>query len=586
MKFSQLASALAAIVCLSSLIVPSQAVDLQWTNPGTGDWSDSQNWNLERIPGAWDNIFINNGGTAVKSDGELALSHLRVGHGGTGYLILDGGKVSASDNWSDNTVVIGGRNGGVDGYGRVTVNDGGELTSWQDIRVGFNGGGKGELVLNSGTVKSGWQIFIGAGTEESVVHVDGGLLQSGIDQGGDIYVGGADQYTGKGRLNIGGDGHVNSLWNIYVGRLNGSSGVISITDSGHMEMKNALVVGHGGEGTVNLSENGTITQHGYTYIGYDAGSRGTINVSGGKFDAEKHVYVGINGAGTLNVTGGEVAISGAAVMGSYAGSTGNINLDGGVLETAVVGKGAGNGKLSFDGGTLRAGANAGADFIGNIGTIDVKANGGTVDTNGKTITIASGFSGVGTLSKTGAGSLTLAASSTLGGLTHETDTLILTAGHTLDLTGAMHIASNTVFRMEGSSTSNAFVNVGDTLTLGGGSTLVFDPTYSLIETGTLALDFSASSADINVTLLDFEGLAAGEMLKILGYTQLEDIAYGTGFDADRYFNLTNGPGYLFTWVENDGLYLTTVPEPATCALLLAGLAGVVVMAVGRHHERR
>jgi fibronectin-binding autotransporter adhesin len=143
-----------------------------------------------------------------------------------------------------------------------------------------------------------------------------------------------------------------------------------------------------------------------------------------------------SGRGTLILTGANTA----------GGGTRKTTINEGVLEiTDLDNIGGDTGALVFAGGTLRLGSGLTDDI--SLRTISFLAGGGTIDTNGVDLVLAGSVgSGIGGLTKTGAGNLTLNLAATYSG-----DTVIL--GGTLTI-GA----------------SNA-LGLGGDITLGAGATL-------------------------------------------------------------------------------------------------------------------
>ena len=302
--------------------------------------------------------------------------------------------------------------------------------------------------------------------------------------------------------------------------------------------------GAGGTSTFNLT-NGMVnaaTGAGAVNIGDQGGATGALNVSGGVFNsanttANGGIVVGNHWTGTgtntatLTVSGTGLVNTGSSTAGnglklaSGAASVGTVNLDGGVIATAKVQKGAGAGTFNFNGGTLRATA-SNAAFMSGLTNAFVKAGGAIVDTNGFDVTIgqallADAVSAGGGLTKDGAGTLTLTGANTF--------------------TGDIAINAGTL------SINSAFIADGADVSLLGGATFN----------------------------LNFAGMDSISFLFINGEAQALGTYGAIGSGADFELAALTGSGWLNV--------TAAIPEPSGCAIL-AGLAGVGV--AGARRRRR
>ncbi|WP_448097661.1 autotransporter-associated beta strand repeat-containing protein [Luteibacter yeojuensis] len=188
----------------------------------------------------------------------------------------------------------------------------------------------------------------------------------------------------------------------------------------------------------------------------------TINQGGGTFDTQANLTMGrvISGAGALKKIGAAtLTLAGAN---TYAGGTA---IDGGTLSVssdANLGNTAG--ALSLDGGTL---LNTAAFTSGR--NVALGAGGGTFTTQGD-LTLASGITGSGALTKNGNGTLVLAADNSYA--------------------GATSIASGTLQLGDGGAAGSVAGDIADN------GTLVFDrsdtSTYTGLITGTGSLEQQGS----------------------------------------------------------------------------------------------
>jgi autotransporter-associated beta strand protein len=243
----------------------------------------------------------------------------------------------------------------------------------------------------------------------------GGSVSGGASTGGNVSITGATTVDGTG--------------------FSDSRGFIDIHGN------STLTVQTGGSLTINGSSNASAQ----TQIGQNATGTSTLRVNGGSLTVSgaQGFLLGNNRAdatgvlqissGTATITAGNTTRGDARnqiTLGRSAGN-GRIDLDGGTLETGryFIRGGAGTANFNFNGGTLKALANqtAGTGWFETATTITttVKAGGAKIDTNGFDTNINtvlahdSGLGGTadGGLTKSGTGTLTLAAANTYTGAT-------------------------------------------------------------------------------------------------------------------------------------------------------------------------
>jgi autotransporter-associated beta strand protein len=313
--------------------------------------------------------------------------------GGTGGLTLNG-----TNSYTGGTTVNAGAltaTGAMSASGNILVN-GGTLTVATASLPALAG-----LV----TVASG--SFVMNGTSSNVT------LTGAVDQSG-----GAVTFTGS----AGSQGGLNGA---YV--LSGGSFYMSFGNPEYMSSAAALFSVSGG--TANIPSriwlgNGSNT--------YGIPGAGIMDVSGGSvlattygdFNVGYAVGVG-NAVSMLNVRGSgfisvpNVPVTIAAMSDNYnGGSLGQVNLSGGTLQSKGLRSSSYGGAVAtfdFDGGVLRASLSPSANFMAGLSGAYVYPAGGTIDTNGQTITInqpllaAAGYGvypgGVndGTITETGSG---------------------------------------------------------------------------------------------------------------------------------------------------------------------------------------
>jgi len=120
--------------------------------------------------------------------------------------------------------------------------------------------------------------------------------------------------TGTGEVTVDGGDALNSKY-CYVGDKAGSTGQVTADGAGTTWTSSSyLYVGHYGSGTFSISGGGTVSSQ-YGYVGTWSGSTGafTVHGAGSTWNISKLLYVGNAGDGTLEITGGGVVNSTSTV---------------------------------------------------------------------------------------------------------------------------------------------------------------------------------------------------------------------------------------------------------------------------------
>jgi len=170
-----------------------------------------------------------------------------------------------------------------------------------------------------------------------------------------------------------------------VGATAGTTGVFNIEGGSFLANFNRWVglkhfyVGFDGNGTFNVSGGwaGCIT---YTYVGGNVGSIGQMNVSGGEYWGKWNIWVGQDGSGTLNQTGGYISI-GDSTHTLRPGPNGVINLNGGetyVPRAPIV---VSPGVININGGRLCSATSVEAAITGLITSGAIVGANGSIDPN-------------------------------------------------------------------------------------------------------------------------------------------------------------------------------------------------------------
>lgn len=506
-KVSRIAGASLLSVAAASPLV---AAEVSW-NVETGDLLDPLNWVGEIAPTTGDTAVISNGGTATLSEESVTFGQIWVGQNGqgtaTGSFVQTGGALTLTGGG------VVGRQGNAVGSWTMT---GGSLTTGE-FRVG--GGG------SSGTTPAGSVGVMTVANVESVVNSSGYV---GIGSTGNGTLTLSDSATwfhnGGAVFLVGGDNNNNPLGQV------GGTGILNVRSGASLLFNGTANLGIGrntnttvttGNGTVNL-EGGSITM-----------GSGTVNLGSTQGGGQ------LGGTGTLNVRSGTLTSVNGIKLNE---GTGTVNFDGGVSIIGGIIKTMGNGvgTVNFNGGIVQA-ATTTADFFSYSGTsgtgvlnLNIRSGGMKFDTDGYSVIITQGMSGVGGLTKLGDGDLTLSG-------------VNLYSGGTVVSGGVLIVA-------EGGTTGSGAIIVQN------GGALDFDYDFTLTTAGLVLEAGSTFTLDQN---LAFAGVTiGGDVLAegVYDYTTLK-ASYGSIF-AD------GGSGQIT---------VLAVPEPSTYALLaIGGVAGLVL----------
>jgi autotransporter-associated beta strand protein/T5SS/PEP-CTERM-associated repeat protein len=432
------------------------------TLTGFGQGSGSMTVRGELRVGGGDSGSGGNGRVNVNTSGTLSVSSLlHVGtNTSTGVLNIDNGTVTSGNavyigngtiggggvtgtlNMSGGSLTkTGGENFGIgyaggNGFANIT---GGTLTNNNELWIGTGAGSKGTLTLGAGVINTSSWFSVGRQTGTGTLNVDGGTINKMNSDAafiiGDAATGTLKQTSGTILANG------SQFW---VGTGAGSNGICTMS-GGSLSVGNWFVVGrNGGTGAFSMT-GGTITKSGGGDFIVSAGgsSTGSYNVSGGTVD----VTGGVTQIGKNNLDVGVLTISGTAnfrttqmIAAVETGSTGTLNLTGGTLETPKLNGGAGTSTLNFGGGTLRATADS-PTLVSGFTTAEIQTGGASVDTQAFTTSASQAFSGTGTFTKLGSGTLNLTGDSTHTGLTQVNDGKLVVTTRFIQSAGAFTVAN-------------------------------------------------------------------------------------------------------------------------------------------------
>jgi autotransporter-associated beta strand protein len=248
--------------------------------------------------------------------------------------------------------------------------------------------------------------------------------------------------------------------------------IVTVTTGGRLNVYDTITVGEFNNAALNV--NGGYVQTWNVQLG-------NTDFSGGGGGA------GVSYAGTLNLTGGTLALS-QLVRG--AGSVGNWNA---------------GGQMNWSGGTLLA-----------LGTLNINVpmslsgTGATLNTNGFDATINGNMSGSGTLTKIGAGTLTLVGNNAAfsGAIKLNAGTLILGTNSSNSPTGTITLANGTTLNVtaSGASTPMALAN-GATATITAGGLTYNGAISGAVGTTLLVSNSSTGTSNFSIggNLTNFAG---------------------------------------------------------------------------------
>ena len=347
-------------------------------------------------------------------------------NGSTSSLNVTGGAVIVQGS------MLIGAAGGATGTATVTN---GSLTV-TGLTVGNGNGGTGTLNLAGSTSASFRTLDIGNGNGGGTVNISGTASLSGTIAGNVGYINVGNSNSGAVALNqSGGSVSFNSWMTIGLGGgSNDPANAQYNLSGGTLSSPAGIELGSDHGGTMTISNTGAAAV-GNVSIGHRSNGNGVLNVTGGTLTTNE-ITVGHNADnaggtanGVMNLSGGVTTVNGTLFVarnGGGGGSSGTVNLDGGELKATTISRGAGaTAQLNFNGTVIKPNASTGNFISGfDASSTDVKAGGAIFNTDGKDIGVSTALDGVGALTKTGNGKLTLTGNSSyVGGVNLNTGTL-------------------------------------------------------------------------------------------------------------------------------------------------------------------
>jgi len=474
------------------------------------------------------------------------------------------------------------------------------ITSAITQSAATNGGGKltkdglGILTLSAANTYTGVTSVIG-GT--LTVATNGVINNANATTGTGFISGGAT-------LRIdGGTAKFNTTGSTATGLLVGTTtaGNVVVTNNGTLNVNTGRLILGGssaGSGTSTFTQDsGTTTVASSLFTGNFNDT--DVNISGGSFTVggdsrlSQRANTNFNISGTADVSFQDRLWLGGVVVGESYNSI--LNLDGGTLSVVdIANSNNGTSTFNFNGGTLKANASH-ADFL-NADSVFVKAGGATIDTNAFDVTIDNALQQfedtTGSLTKTGAGTLTLTASNSYTGAT------TVSAG-TLIIDG--NISTSSLTTVNENATIGGSGTVGAVTVLSGGfinpgnSSGKLNVAGNYIQAGLYTAEINGLTAGTEHDQIDVTGtvdITGGSLLTLFTGSYVENdlvfILLNDGTDAitGTFTGLAQGATVTsyggFDWIISysadstsssftggNDIALMAIPEPA--AALLGGL---------------
>ena len=625
-------------IVLGNAATPASATTLTITGAGAGSGttfagviSDKPSANATAI------------GNLILSAGSLTLSGANTFSGTT---VLNGGTLTIGNALAlqDSTVNYDNQ-GGTLSFGTVTAASLGGLEGSQNLALTNAATTPAAVALTVGAINTAGLYTGTLSGLGSLDKVGTATLQIGSGlTGGATYAG--NTVISQGTLVLGGNtsltGSVDLTGYTGAGVINGQTTGLTVQDDAVIDTTSTLnIVSNDGGNANNYPGASTVLITGNGNV-----SVGAFNIGDGSRVANG-TSVTVNDLGTLAVSG---TFDLLRTEGSTA-SASTVNLNGGTLAVGAFDFTGGNGTtqtttLHLNGGLLQALANdptgspTGSDFINNTTGIvtAVDSGGAYVNTNGFNITIATVLKhGTGTtdggLTKSGAGSLTLPASSTYNGPTTVnagalivSGSLSATSGVTdsgfLEVDGAINGAATVAVNggtLDGTGSVGA-VNVSNSGTLAPGlSSLRPSDAGTLAANGNVSLTSNSTfSIRLGVGVSDQLAVGATDLVSLNGanlqltldsdfVAQLTNFIYilingGTATTGNisgefaQGTQITDSNGDLYNILYNVNaagvagagndvaLELVSVPEPGTWASLIGGLGILIIWQRSRRRD--
>ena len=444
--------------------------DLVWNGNSSANWGDAGAWLYDNVAADWENdvnaIFNNPGATATiaadASAASLAFNADATIAAGGGTLSVPLVSVASSVSATINAPTSG----------SLTKTGAGTLTLGSS-RTDATTLSEGTLAL-SGTASLNWSNFTFGTDPAKPVVLDFGPTATLSSVPATWYIGnvanrtatvvknGGD-WTASTAVRIGSAAGIASFYHkggtLTTGRIIvGDDNTTGHTGTGYCEISggtvtctgtDAPIIGCYSDGTVVVTNNGSLVCNSDIHVGYDKTTTGTLTVADG---------------GSVNVAGGVVMCKDDRNV----NASGILNIrTGGIVTANNVWRGfkAGSGTVNFDGGTFKK-ANGGNIFAasGNYEVdVTVSANGGTIDNNAFSVTLPCTITGAGGMTFVGSGTTTVSVNQSYLGTTTVADGTTLSVSGGVSFAGPVAFEAGSKLNIAGYDNAAAFVATSVTL---------------------------------------------------------------------------------------------------------------------------
>jgi len=368
----------------------------------------------ETIGNNGNGTFIQTGGVNSVTEAPLYLGRSATS---TGYYSLSGGNLNGGNEFI-----------GYSGSGIFNQSGGvSNVSNSSEFDIGYASGSNGYYSLSGGSLICNGDEYVGV-FGNGTINQSGGTNNAGISDGLNLGLSpqGYGYYflSGSGALisyqemidngTFDQSGGVNTINNMYtgfeVGAVSGSTGSYLLSGTGTLTTNGREYIGGDGNGTFNQT-GGTNNVASFLLLGNSVGSTAVYTLSGGKLNSNQE-NIGYEGNGTFNQSGGINSMSGAnseLALAVFSSSEGSYFLSGsGILATGLENIGLGGAAaFSQSGGTNTAVSLYISENAGSSGAYSITGGAATISGNAYVGGSLFGAGGTGTLAVSGGGQVSI-----------------------------------------------------------------------------------------------------------------------------------------------------------------------------------